>query len=257
MRSSVLFRRGDISRGDDPDGPAEIGGPEDETPAEADNVSYEESDRWFRQMADQDFGDLLADTRTNAILAWVVVGIIALVVIESAVTGDYLWAIFAVVVGLIAVTPALATGRRWEMPPWEIVLLAGLPVVGRAVATLQITSTVATYLSIAALALLIAVNLHTFTDVEMSVGFAVLFVVVATLGAAGLWAVLRWLSDVYLSTELLLVPDENGVVDRELIEERLMWEFVASGVAGLVAGLFFEGYIRRRSSSDARLEESV
>jgi hypothetical protein len=36
-----------------------------------------------------------------------------------------------------------------------------------------------------------------------------------------------------------------------------MWEFVASGVAGLVAGVFFETYIRRRSTTDSRLEGSA
>ena len=54
------------------------------------------------------------------------------------------------------------------------------------------------------------------------------------------------------------MPGPDGVLtdaDKEAIEEALMWEFVASGVAGLVAGLFFEGYIRRRATSDARIGE--
>ena len=127
-----------------------------------------------------------------------------------------------------------------------------VPVVGRAIATLELTSTVATYLSIAALALILAVDLDMFTSVEMNLTFAVLFVVVATLAAAGLWALVRYGSDLVLGTELLLVPGPDGVVDEEAIEEELMWEFVASGVAGLFAGLFFEGYVRRRASSAAQ-----
>jgi len=209
-------------------------------------------------LADQDLADLLTDARTNVTLAWVLVGVFALVAVESVLTTDYLWAAFAIVVGLVVVLPPLAARQLRRMPPWEVVLLAGLPVVGRAVATLQVTSTVGTYLSIAALALLIAVDIHMFTTVRMSVGFAVLFVVVTTLAAAGLWALVRWGSDIYLGTELLLVPGSDGVLtdaDKEAIEEALMWEFVASGVAGLVAGLFFEGYIRRRATSDARIGE--
>jgi hypothetical protein len=205
-------------------------------------------------MAPPDFGDLLTDTRLNAVLAWSLVGVIGLVIVESLLTGDYLWAIFATVVGLMGALPALVLGNARSMPPWEIVLLASLPIVSRAVATVRITSTVATYLSIAALALLIAVNLHAFTTVEMSVGFAVLFVVVATLAVAGLWAVVRWLSDAYLGTTLLLVPGADGIVDREAIERTLMWEFAAAGVAGTVAGVLFESYIRRRSAVTNRLE---
>jgi hypothetical protein len=205
-------------------------------------------------MADTDFSTLLADTRLNAVLAWSLVGIVGVVAVESAFTGDYLWAAFATVVGLVAASPALLTRNPRSMPPWEMILLASLPIVGRAFATVRITSTVATYLSIAGLALLIAVVLHTFTTVEMSVGFAVVFVVVTTLAVAGLWSVVRWLSDLYLGTSLLLVPGPDGTVDRDLIEEALMWEYVASGVAGLVAGIFFEEYVRRRSSATSRRE---
>jgi len=215
-------------------------------------------DRAGRNLADQDLADILTDARTNVALAWMLVGVFVLVAVESVLTDDLLWAVFAVFVAAVVVLPPLAARQVRRMPPWEVVLLAGLPVVGRAVASFQLTNTIATYLSIAALALLIAVDIHMFTSVEMSVGFAVLFVVVTTLAAAGLWALVRWGSDLYLGTELLLVPGPDGVLteaDKAAIEEALMWEFVASGVAGLVAGLFFEGYIRRRARSDARIGE--
>lgn len=210
------------------------------------------------EAADGDLANLLTSTRANLVLAWVLVGVFALVAIESLLTADYLWAAFAILVAAVVVLPPVAARQVRRMPPWEVVLLAGLPVAGRAVATLQVTSTVATYLSIAALALLVAVDIHMFTPVEMNVTFAVLFVVVTTLAAAGLWALLRWGSDLYLGTELLLDPGPDGVLteaDREAIEDDLMREFVASGLAGLVAGLFFEGYIHRRSEKDVRLQE--
>jgi len=206
-------------------------------------------------MAQRDLGTLLTDTRINALAAWVVVGVFGLVAVESGLTGDYLWAAFAATVAATVTLPAIVARDPRAMPPWEIVLLAGLPVVGRAVARFQVTSNVATYLSIAAFALLVAVNLHLFTSVEMSVSFAVLFVVVTTLAAAGTWALARWASDLYLGTELLLAPGPDGVVDREAIEHELMVEFVASGIAGLVAGLLFEGYIHRRMTPESRLEE--
>jgi len=208
-------------------------------------------------MAQGNLGELLTDTRVNAGLSWVLVAVFVLTAVESVLTSDFLWATFAAIVGMMVILPALVWRTPRAMPPWEMVLLAGLPVVGRAVARFQVTSTVATYLSIAALALLIAVNLHLFTPVEMSVGFAVVFVVVTTLAAAGLWALARWGSDLYLGTELLLVPGPDGTVDRGAIEHDLMIEFVASGVAGLVAGLFFEGYIHRRMSPGERIEEEI
>lgn len=207
-------------------------------------------------MAQRDLGELLTDTRFNAGAGWALVGVFGLVTVESGVTGDLLWAVFAAVVGLVVALPALALGDPRAMPPAEVVLLAGLPVVGRAVATVQMTGNVTVYLSIAAFALLVAVNLHMFTPVEMSVGFAVLFVVVTTLAAAGLWALARWGSDVHLGTTLLLDPGPDGVLseaDLEAIEHELMVEFVGSGIAGVVAGLVFQEYVRRRAKVDERI----
>jgi len=195
-------------------------------------------------MSGSNFGSLLSDSRPNAIAAWALVGLFALTIVEGIATGDYLWSAFAAVVGFVAATPAVTYRDPLAMPPWEIVLVAGLPVVGRAVATFSVTSDVATYISIAALALLVAVNLHLFTAIEMNVGFAVLFVVVTTVAAAGVWAVARWGADVWLGTELLYEP---GLAQEE-IERMLMWEFVGASVAGLVAGLFFEGYVHRRTN---------
>jgi len=200
-------------------------------------------------MPDHEFADLLADGRVNAVLAWALCSLFALSAAEGVLTGDYLWSGVALFVGVVVVLPAVAGRNPRRMPPWEIVLLAGLPVVGRAVATFQVTNTVATYLSLAALAMLVAVNLHLFTPVEMSLGFAVLFVVVTTLAGAGVWAVVRWASDLYLGTELLLVPDHT----RAEIEEQLMWEFVGATAAGLVAGVVFEEYVRRRARVKTRI----
>jgi hypothetical protein len=203
-------------------------------------------------MPDYQVSDLLTDGRVNAVLAWALGSLFALSAAEGAVTGDYLWSGFALFVGFMAVLPAVVGRDPRRMPPWEVVLLAGLPVVGRAVATFQVTSVVATYLSLAALALLVAVNLHLYTAVEMSVGFAVLFVVVTTLAAAGVWAVVRWVSDLYLGTELLLDPG----LERDEIEKQLMWEFVGATVAGLVAGVVFEAYVRRRANVGVRVPGS-
>jgi len=195
-------------------------------------------------MSTTDFGELLSSGRRNALIAWAVVVLFVATTIEGALSGDYLWGAFAAFAGAMVVLPAVVYRDLYTMPPWEIVLVAGLPVVGRAVATFDVTSDVTTYLSIAALALLVAVNLHLFTTVEMNVGFAILFVVVTTVAAAGVWAVARWGADVWLGTELLYEP---GLTEDE-IEHKLMWEFVGASVAGLVAGLFFEGYVHRQTS---------
>jgi len=199
-------------------------------------------------MAHTGFGRLLSDTRVNAALAWSVCLLFLVTVVLGVLRDHLLWSLFAALVAVVVTLPAVAARNPRRMPPWEVVLLAGLPVIGRAVATVSVMGAVATYLSIAALALLVAVNLHLFTAVEMNLPFAVLFVVVTTLGTAGVWAVARWASDLYLGTALLLDP----ALTRSEIEEALMWEFVGSAAAGLVAGLVFEGYIRWRTDIETR-----
>ena len=119
--------------------------------------------------------------------------------------------------------------------------------------TVPLTSRFVAYLAVAALALVLAVELDAFTTVEMTPGFAVLFVVVATVATAGVWAVVRWTLDVTLGTTFLLDPSLTPVQ----AETRLMWEFVYSTLAGAVAGVVFEGYFRRRDRAVRHLPEEV
>lgn len=186
--------------------------------------------------------ELLADQRTNALAGWLFVVVLGFVAVESFVVGDIQWGIF--VAGVLV--PCLLVPAAFRDPsimlPWEVIALATLPVVGRAFATFDPASEFMLYVSVAALALVVAVELNLFTTVRMTVGFAITFVVFATLAAAGVWALVRWALDLALGTNTLLVPGETD----EAIHDELMLEFVYSALAGLGAGVVFEGYFRRR-----------
>jgi hypothetical protein len=202
-------------------------------------------------MAEQSAADLLADQRTNAVLGWLLVVFLGLVTAESAITGDSQWALF--VAGVVALCLVVPVSFRdpMVMLPWEVVALAALPTFGRAVVTFGPAQEFTLYVSVAALALVVAVELDLFTTVRMTVGFAVTFVVFATLATAGLWALVRWGLDLTLGTNTLLV---TGVSD-DTVHDELMLEFVYSAVAGLVAGVVFEGYFRRRQHTERFPEE--
>lgn len=205
-------------------------------------------------MADRERLTALVETRRgNAALVWILVVFVASVVVGSALVGDLLWAGFAAVVAVLAVVPAVAHRNPQVMLPWEVLALAALPLIGRTFATVPITSRFTTYLAVAALALIIAVELQLFTPVRMTPSFAVLFVVVATMATAGIWAVVRWSLDLTVGTTFLLDP---ALTEHE-IETTLMWEFVFSTAAGLAAGVIFEGYFRRVARLDERQPERV
>ena len=105
----------------------------------------------------------------------------------------------------------------------------------------------------AAVALVIAVELHVFTPVEMDYRFAVLFVVITTMAAAGVWAVVRYAFDLYFGTALLL-PATRTEAALAAAEHQLMMEFVYSTLAGVLAGVVFEFYFRRYAPRGDRME---
>ncbi|MFC4551231.1 MULTISPECIES: hypothetical protein [Halorussus] len=184
---------------------------------------------------------VVEDRRANAALAWLLVGFLAVAVGSNFLEGELLWAGFAAFVAALALVPAVVHRDATVMLPWEVLALSALPILGRSLATLVLTSRVATYFAVAALALIVAVELHVFTPVKMTHWFAVLFVVVATIATAGVWAVFQWLSDIYLGTAFIRS------------EQRLMWDFVAATAVGVLAGVVFEAYFRRFARIGPRL----
>ncbi|MFC3476987.1 hypothetical protein [Halobacterium litoreum] len=200
---------------------------------------------------------LIKDERTNAALGWLLVAFVALVAVESA-PEDLVWVTFSAAVVVVVLVPPVAYRNAKAMLPWEVLLLVGLPVFGRAFTAPGLSSDVATYLAVAALALVVAVELDVFTPVSMTNWFAVLFVVITTMAAAGLWAIVQYASDLFLSTTFIL-PTEPPLTQaqEEAALNALMWDFVAATVAGIGAGLVFVLYFRRRASADLRLPEEV
>ena len=201
----------------------------------------------------RDIGALLSTTRTNALLGWGLFVLVVVTALTSLVVGQRTWSLFALGLAVLVVIPPVTLRSPQAMIPWEIILLGAVPVLVHSLVTFPLFGRVTMYLSVAAIALVVAIELHTFTSVQMTVGFAVLFVVITTLAAAGIWAVVRWLSDLYLGTGLVLDPALTPTEQ----EEQLMWDFVASTVAGVLAGAIFQVYVRRRALVTDRLPEGM
>lgn len=182
---------------------------------------------------------LLEDERVNAGVAWLLVAFLLVASVESGVDGDLLWAGLAATVAAIALVPTVLSKEATVMIPWELLALAVLPVVGR---SFGLFTQIATYLAVAALALIVAVEIHTFSTAEMTPRFAVAFVVMTTMAIAGVWVVVQWLSDSYLATSFL--TNKTAV----------MWDLVVATLVGTVAGLLFEVYFRRYAPAGARPE---
>lgn len=202
-------------------------------------------------------GDVLTDARPNAVAAWALIVVALVAAVGNAVAVAPLWAGFALVVIVLALVPPLKYRDPMAMLPWEVLLLATLPLLARVVVELAaLRGDVVTYVAVAAIALVVAVELHLLTPVEMNERFAVGFVVTATMAAAGLWAVVRYGSDILLGTTLLLPPGGVDASEEALAkaEHDLMLEFVASFIAGIVAGALFEWYFRQKGRAETVIE---
>jgi hypothetical protein len=196
-------------------------------------MSDEESDVTFDTQVEHAIEQLFRDGRTNALIAWILVGVIALVFVESVLDFDRQWIVFVAVVGFVLLVPPVAH-REWRvMLPWELLTLAALPILVRGLFAGTI-GVYASYIAVAALALTLTAELHMFTTMQVTQWFAIILVVLLTFATAAGWAILRWNFDQMLGTHYLSTNDA------------LMVEFVWVTLAGLTAGVLFDSYFRRR-----------
>lgn len=176
---------------------------------------------------------LFRSGRTNAIVAWLLISVLLLVLTESLLDFDLQWIVFVAAAGVVVLFPPTVY-RDWRvMLPWELLLLALLPILVRGLfgGTVGIY---ASYLAVAALALTVTVELHMFTSLKVTHWFAVTFVVLTTLAWTAAWGVLRWNLDRLFGTNYLST------------NEALMIEFLWVTLAGVTAGVLFDVYFRRR-----------
>ncbi|MGQ3327967.1 MULTISPECIES: hypothetical protein [Halorubrum] len=184
---------------------------------------------------------LFRSGRTNAVIAWAMVAVLVGVFVESLLGFDFLPMVLVAAITAVVVAPAVAARDPRVMLPWEVLGLALLPVLVRALLGGEL-GTFSTYLAIAAFALIVTVELHMFTSLRVTHWFAVLFVVLTTMATAAAWTVLRWNADRLLGTSFLTT------------NEALMIEWIYVTLAGLAAGVLFDAYFRRRG---ARLRGAI
>lgn len=195
-------------------------------------------------MGGDDLGGLLTETGPNAIAGWAIVVCLCLTLIVTVVEWALDWSFITALVVAILLVPAFVYRDPRVMPPWELVVIVAVPAVWQGLLGRAFTTDVATYLAVAALALVIAVELHQFTAVRMNHTFAIVLVVLTTLAVAGVWNVLQWLADVILGTSFLLDGRSQDVINAAV-----MIEFIYAGVAGIGGGLVFDLHFRSRNRS--------
>lgn len=174
---------------------------------------------------------LLETEQRDVALAWAAVALVFAVTGWSLVTGTLGWAVFGVVLATVLLATPVAYRTAEVMPPWPVALLAAIPyAIGVAVGSGPVARLAASG-AVAAVAVVVVLQIETFTRVRMNRGFAVAFVVMTTVTAAGVWELGRWLVDLAVGTDLVGTNDD------------LMWRLVASALGGVAAGLLVDRYL--------------
>ncbi|WP_170938229.1 MULTISPECIES: hypothetical protein [unclassified Halorubrum] len=209
--------------------------------AESEDPTDDEPDGPEGDAIEDRLARLFQSGRTNAIVAWSMVAVLVGAFVESLLGADLLPMVLVAAIAAVVVAPAVAARDPRVIPPWEVLGLALLPVLVRTLFGGEL-GTFATYLAIAAFALIVTVELQMFTTLRVTHWFAIVFVVLATMATAAAWTVLRWNADRLLGTEFLTT------------NEALMIEWMYVTLAGAAAGVIFDAYFRRRG---ARLRRAI
>lgn len=163
-------------------------------------------------------------------VAPVLIAIIGLTGIASFVTDSVLWGSSLLLVAVVASLPALALRDRTATVPWPLLAIGALAGIVRVAGVYR---EAAGYVVIVVLALIVVIELESFTPVELSRRFAVVFSVMVMMALEGLWIIAQSISDRWFGTELLRSQTE------------LQWDIVLVTVLATAVGLLYYGYATR------------
>lgn len=180
---------------------------------------------------------VMEDTHFNAFVSWVIVALLLLAGAASVGIGEPVWAVFISGGVAIILLPAGIRRDLTVMPPWEVLVFAALPLTNQFFPLPDALADLTTYLAVG---VVVVVELHIFSPVEMTPHFAVVFVVLVTMATAGVWTILQYASDVALNTALI----ENKTL--------LMWDLVFATAISLAASPFLAIYFQWIETVDVR-----
>lgn len=190
------------------------------------------------------FGGSVDRTGRNAILCWSAIGLLTGLALWQGFDGSYRWFSLTGLALVLLIIPAIGLRDPYAMPPWELLVLVAIPVVDAALFDETVISPIAVYFAVAAVALIVVVDIHTYTAIRMDRLFTVVLVVLATLAVGATWNILQWVSDMTFGTAYLV-----GDRSQDAANHAMMLDFLAATMAGFLAGVLFTGYLRRRSFS--------
>lgn len=174
--------------------------------------------------------DLSREARVNAIIGWIVGGVVAIAAAVSFVTNAPIWGVFSLIFVAVIASPAMVAHDWTAMAPWPVLAVGAVAV---AAGTGGLYPEAAGYVAIATLALVIVVELDNFTSIRLSRRFAVGLAVATTMALEAVWIIVRFYADQWLGTGYLSTQTE------------LQADIVIVTVVGSVMGGLFYAYLAK------------
>lgn len=177
-------------------------------------------------------------------LCWGLLAVIFLIIAYDLWSGGYIGAVLGLAVLIAILGPSIVYRSVDILIPWQVLLIAVVALLARQAIAWEPVQFVGNYLVIATIAVVLAVEIHKYTRVEMNRTFATVFVSMVTMTVATAWALGRWGVDLVFGTGF--IPSN----------EALMWELIAATAVGLGAGIFFDQYLRPRTPKEVSLSDT-
>lgn len=167
------------------------------------------------------------------LLSYSIVGLLLAFSILNIYNSKFDWAFFSFLTATIALIPSLIERDRKAIAPPELLLLASLPyILALNFSSIQSLIEISRFVAITSLSMIIVIQIHLFTEVEMTSRFAAFFVIVSTAAMASIWPIAQFYSDLYLNTQLLSNLNE------------MMWDIILATGTGVIGGIIFEIYLK-------------
>ncbi len=188
---------------------------------------------------------LSAERMIEAEVSWVSSLLLLFLTIYAIFKFDVVWWVLGLTSLALYALPIVSMRDPFKAPPWEMAIILAAPMVLHYSGdTRALTdnigwwndfSSLALTLSLSTIGFLMTVELQMFTNVRMNRPFAVLFVVMFTLGAAGFWEVGLYFGDMFYGTHHLGTNSE--------VMTTLVWVLIG----GFLMGMFYTVYLRAMS----------
>ena len=178
----------------------------------------------------------------EAQLSWIASLVLFFSTVYVVLKVDVMWVVFGVAAICLYVLPIVTMRSLFRVLPWEMTVLLAAPLLLHISAGARsmndrfawwndLTS-LAFALALATIGFLLTVELVMYTSVRMNKPFAVLFVIMFTLGASGFWEIGEYINDEVFGSSYVKSNYDAMTT--------LLW----TSIGGILMGLFYALYLK-------------